>query len=92
MTAAIAFIAAHWVDIVAVAAAAHGLALVIVNTTSTPKDNELYGKFYKVIEVIAGIVTKIAKKWFSSHCLLGAVTAPRRLFCKPRRSRTNLGL
>lgn len=62
MTAAIAFIAAHWVDIVAVAAAAHGLALVIVNTTSTPKDNELYGKFYKVIEVIAGIVTKIAKK------------------------------
>lgn len=61
MTAAIAFIAAHWVDIVAVAAAAHGLALVVVNTTPTPKDNELYGKFYKVIEVIAGIVTKIAK-------------------------------
>jgi hypothetical protein len=61
MTAAIAFIAAHWVDIVAVAAAAHGLALVIVNTTPTPKDNELYGKFYKIIEVIAGIMTKIAK-------------------------------
>ena len=62
MIAAIAFIAAHWVDIVAVAAAAHGLALVIVNTTKTPVDNEVYGKFYKVIEVIAGIVTKIAKK------------------------------
>jgi hypothetical protein len=62
MTAAIAFLAAHWIDIVAIAAAAHGLALVIVNTTPTPKDNELYGKFYKFVEVIAGIVTKIAKK------------------------------
>ena len=62
MSAAIAFLAAHWVDIVAIGAALHALALVIVNTTLTPKDNELYGKFYKVIEVIAGIVTKIAKK------------------------------
>ena len=62
MTAAIAFLAAHWVDIVAIGAALHALALVIVNTTDTPKDNELYGKFYKVIEVIAGIITKIAKK------------------------------
>jgi len=62
MTAVIAFIAAHWVDIVAIGAAAHGLALVIVNTTDTPKDDELYGKFYKFIEVIAGIVTRIAKK------------------------------
>lgn len=62
MTAAIAFIAAHWVDIIAIGAAAHALALVIVNTTPTPRDDELYGKFYKFIEVIAGIVTKIAKK------------------------------
>lgn len=62
MTAALAFIATHWVDIVAIGAALHALALVIVNTTPTPKDNEVYSKFYKVIEVIAGIVTKIAKK------------------------------
>jgi|DEB0MinimDraft_6_1074348.scaffolds.fasta_scaffold21713_2 hypothetical protein len=62
MTAVIAFIAAHWVDIIAIGAAAHALALVIVNTTPTPKDDELYGKFYKFIEVIAGIVTRIAKK------------------------------
>lgn len=62
MSAAIAFLAAHWVDIVAIGAALHALALVIVNTTPTPKDNELYGKFYKVIEVLAGVVTKIAKK------------------------------
>jgi len=38
------------------------LALAIVNVTPTPKDDELYGKLYKVIEVIAGIVTKLAKK------------------------------
>jgi hypothetical protein len=62
MTAALVFLVAHWVDIVAIGAALHALALVIVNTTPTPKDNELYGKFYKVVEVIAGIVTKIAKK------------------------------
>lgn len=62
MTAAIAFLAAHWVDIAAIAAAAHALALVIINVTPTPVDNEVYGKFYKFIEVIAGIVTKIAKK------------------------------
>lgn len=62
MTAAIAFIAAHWVDIVAVAAAAHGLALVIVNTTPSKKDDLIYDRVYKVIEVIAGIITKTAKK------------------------------
>ena len=62
MTAALAFLAAHWVDIVALGAALHGLALVIVNITPTPVDNQVYGKLYKVIEVLAGIVTKVAKK------------------------------
>jgi hypothetical protein len=62
MTALIAFMTAHWIDIVALGAALHGLALVIVNLTPTPVDNNVYGKVYKVIEVIAGIVTKIAKK------------------------------
>jgi|DEB0MinimDraft_3_1074331.scaffolds.fasta_scaffold481996_1 hypothetical protein len=62
MAAALAFIAAHWVDIVALGAALHGLALVIINITPTPVDNRIYAKFYKVIEVMAGIVTKIAKK------------------------------
>jgi hypothetical protein len=61
MTAFVSFLVAHWVDIVAIGAAAHGLALVIVNTTKTPKDNEVYNKIYKIVEVIAGIITKVAK-------------------------------
>lgn len=52
----------NWTEIVGVLAALHVLALAIVNVTPTPKDDELYGKLYKVIEVIAGIVTKLAKK------------------------------
>lgn len=62
MSALIAFIVAHWGEIVAVAAAAHGLALVIVNLTPSKRDDEVYNRVYKVIEVIAGIVTKTAKK------------------------------
>lgn len=62
MAVALAFITAHWLDIIALGAALHGLALVIVNITPTPVDNQVYAKFYKVIEVLAGIVTKIAKK------------------------------
>jgi len=42
--------------------AAHGLALVIVNLTKTPKDNEALGKVYKLVEVIAGLVTPLAKR------------------------------
>lgn len=52
----------NWTEVVGVLAALHMLALAIVNVTPTPKDDELYGKLYKVIEVIAGIVTKLAKK------------------------------
>jgi len=47
---------------ITVAGAAHGLALVIVNLTKTPKDDEVLARVYKVIEVIAGIVTPRAKK------------------------------
>jgi hypothetical protein len=57
-----AFLLNNWEAIVGIAGAAHLLALAIVNMTPTPKDDELYGKFYKVIEKIAGIVTKVAKK------------------------------
>jgi len=44
------------------ALAAHGLALAIVNLTKTPKDDEALRAAYKVIEVIAGIITPRAKK------------------------------
>ena len=62
MSAALAFLVAHWVDIVAIGAGLHGLALVIVNLTPSETDNKIYNKIYKVIEVAAGLVTKIAKK------------------------------
>lgn len=41
--------------------ASHALALAIVNLTPTPVDNAIVGGVYKVIEVIAGLVTKKSK-------------------------------
>jgi len=40
----------------------HALALAIVNITPTPKDNQAFAKFYKVVELAAGIVTAAAKE------------------------------
>ena len=44
-----------------VLAALHGLAIAIVNLTPTPKDNEVIAKIYKVVEILAGILTDRAK-------------------------------
>ena len=59
----------HIPEIVTVAVAAHGLALAIVNITPTPKDNEALGtvtrmgvKVYRAIEILAGIITPLAKR------------------------------
>lgn len=52
----------NWSEIVGIAGALHLLALAIVNLTPTPKDDEVYAKAYKVIEKLAGVVTKMAKK------------------------------
>ena len=52
----------NWTELVGVAAAVHVLALTIVNLTPTPKDDAVYGKVYKAIELLAGIVTKLVKK------------------------------
>lgn len=56
-------------DYVALAVAIHGLALVIVNLTPTPKDNEFLDgaarvlvKVYRAIEILAGIVSRKAKQ------------------------------
>lgn len=53
----------------ALAVAIHGVALVIVNMTPTPKDNEaldnysrLVVKAYRAIEILAGIVSPRAKR------------------------------
>lgn len=42
--------------------AAHGVAVLIVNLTPTPKDNAILAKFYPWLEKLAGILTKNAKK------------------------------
>jgi len=47
--------------ILAVVAALHLLAVAIVNLTPTPKDDEIVGKIYKVVEVLAGLVSNKAK-------------------------------
>jgi len=57
----IEFITQNWAEIAGLAGAVHFLALAIVNLTPTPKDDEIYGKVYKVIEKLAGIITRIAK-------------------------------
>ena len=56
-------------DYIALAVAIHGVALVIVNLTPTPKDNEALGglsrmivKLYRAIEILAGIVSPFAKR------------------------------
>ena len=56
-------------DLVALAVAIHGVALVIVNMTPTPKDNKalneytrLLVKLYRVIEVTAGIISPKVKR------------------------------
>lgn len=56
-------------DLVTLAVAIHGVALVIVNMTPTPKDNKalneytrLLVKLYRVIEVVAGIISPKVKR------------------------------
>lgn len=49
-------------EIVAALFAIHAAALAIVNLTPTPKDDEVVGKFYRFIEIAAGIVSRLAKK------------------------------
>ncbi len=42
--------------------AIHAAALAIVNLTPTPKDDAVVAKFYRLIEIAAGVVTKMSKK------------------------------
>lgn len=56
-------------EYIALAVAIHGVALVIVNITPTPKDNEYLDsvsrvlvKVYRAIEILAGIVSRKAKQ------------------------------
>ena len=49
-------------EIIAALFAIHAAALAIVNLTPTPKDDAAVAKFYRVIEILAGVVTKLSKK------------------------------
>lgn len=48
--------------ILAALAAVHVLAVIVVNLTPTPKDNEWLGNAYKVIEGLAGILSTKVKQ------------------------------
>ena len=59
----------HLSDYIALAVAIHGVALVVVNMTPTPKDNEalstyarLAVKVYRAVEILAGIIGPLAKR------------------------------
>lgn len=59
----------HLSDYVALIVALHGVALVIVNMTPTPKDNEALDnyrriavKLYRAVEIVAGIVSPRVKR------------------------------
>jgi hypothetical protein len=52
----------HIQQLLIILLATHAAAVAIVNLTPTPKDDETVAKVYKLIEILAGIVTKLAKK------------------------------
>lgn len=56
------YLSENWAEVAGILAAVHVLALAVVNATESKKDDELYNKVYKVIEVLAGLITKTAKK------------------------------
>lgn len=56
-------------DYIALAVAVHGVALIVVNLTPTPKDNKALRKtakaavkIYRAIEILAGVITPFAKR------------------------------
>ncbi len=54
-------ILAHAQNLLTVLFAIHALALAIVNLTPTPKDNTMVAKYYRVLEILAGVITRLVK-------------------------------
>lgn len=50
-----------WGSYLEAAFAVHAAALVIVNLTPTPKDDAVVYKFYRGLEVVAGLLSKRVK-------------------------------
>lgn len=55
------FLTENWSGVLTALAAAHALAVAIVNLTPTPKDDEILEKVYRVVEIAAGLFTSKAK-------------------------------
>jgi hypothetical protein len=55
------FIATNGPEILGVLFAIHAAALAIVNLTPTPKDNNVVSKFYRILEIAAGVITRLSK-------------------------------
>lgn len=58
----LAIVIAKTPEIVAALFAVHAAALAIVNLTPTPEDNKVIAKFYRIIEILAGILTQKVKQ------------------------------
>lgn len=56
------FVVNNYDTIMVAAAAAHGLALAVVNMTHTPKAGAVVNRAYRMVEILAGIVAGKAKK------------------------------
>ena len=54
-------ILAHAQNLLTVLFAVHALALAVVNLTPTPKDNTMVAKYYRVLEILAGVITRLVK-------------------------------
>lgn len=52
----------HAKTLVEILLAIHGVAILVVNLTPTDRDNKVVAKYYRVIEILAGIVTRLAKQ------------------------------
>lgn len=61
MTGIVAYLIANGPELLAALIAVHAAALAIVNLTPTPKDDAIVAKLYRVIEILAGVVTKLSK-------------------------------
>ncbi len=56
-----AWLLANYEAVLAILMALHGVAVLIVNLTPTPKDDAVLAKVYRVIELLAGIISTKAK-------------------------------
>jgi len=40
----------------------HVLALLVINTTKTPRPSTVFNKMYRMLEILAGLLTPLAKR------------------------------